>query len=101
MDLLFNFGISVLGVVIYFVFKARDVIGSSDFSWSRWQSENLAAALWSVIVVLLFSFAQNFVPDAINSLFSILQISIDWDGGKGHFLVLGVAIAGISRNVEG
>lgn len=88
-----------VGVVLYFVTTSIKYIASLKFNVKIWANENLLFFIWSLIVSGLAALVVLLEPEAVDSVFGSLGITIArLESGELSGVLLGVFIAIASKS---
>jgi heme/copper-type cytochrome/quinol oxidase subunit 2 len=78
MEFLINLTLALLGMIIYFLWKARNYMGDGSFCWKKWKKENLHRLIYSAILLLVIVTAMTLAPETAKVLQMIgIDIRID------------------------
>lgn len=89
-DILINFGLGLLGMVLYTLFKAKDYVFNNEFVWSTLLYENWKAWVWSALVLLVVVVVLYVEPSLKEPLKAVF--SVDLDASPGGFFMFGATI---------
>lgn len=97
MEIVFNIGIGLLGVLFFIAWNSRKFIQDGTFkplthfqqNWGRW--------LWAIIMLILMAVIVGFEPKVSGAIKTFTGLDIANE--RGAFFTTGLALAGLIKGV--
>ena len=90
LEILLHFGLGLLGIFLYTLFKAKDYLLAKEFIFGTMFVENWKSWVWSATVMLTLAVSLHLEPDLSDILKTVF--SIDLTASPGGFFMLGATI---------
>jgi len=90
MEILLHFGLGLLGIFLYTLFKAKDFVFSNEFVFSTMVYENYKSWIWSAILILTLAVTVHIEPSLSETLRNVF--AIDLKASPAGFFLLGATI---------
>lgn len=97
LEFITNFGIGILGFLIYVVYNTRDYIVSGTFNLKTGWSDNWKRGVWVILMVFLLAVVYRIVPEAFSQLGGLDGFKVPQTVEKGTFF--GISI-GLSKYIK-
>jgi hypothetical protein len=90
LEILLHFGLGILGMFLYTLFKAKDYVFNQEFVLITMIHENWKTWVWSASVLLSLIVTLYLEPSLKDSIRTVF--SIDLDASPGGFFMFGATI---------
>ena len=95
MEILLNFILTILGMLIHIVWKTREHI-NNGFKWKILWDENKYIFLWSVIFMILVSVTTGISPESAEAIGTLSGFDF---GKNASYVTIGILLVSTTKEV--
>lgn len=95
MEVLFNIGIAVLGILLFTLVLAQKHIRNKTFKGETFIADNIVQWLWSLVAVIVIAASIAIAPELQDPIKA--TIGLDVGASKGAYFLLGFGLSSIIR----